>query len=59
MLKIKRDGAWHCVQLVSNSLTQFKSLSRTLARNWRDANQPLAAADVLNATAGKAVWRSR
>ncbi len=54
----KVAGYW-TIMLESNSVVQFRSLSRKLADEWRDANEPVPAQAVLNATAGKAVWRAR
>lgn len=53
-------GFWS-IMLVStpNGVVQFKSLSRKLANEWAQANEPMPAAYVLNATTGNTVWRYR
>lgn len=51
-------GYW-TIKLESNGLTQFKSLSRKLASEWRMLNEPPPAQASLNASVGKPVWRAR
>lgn len=59
MFKIKREYGLWTVQLVSNARTVFKSLSKGTCQEWRKINEPLPAADQLNATIGANVWRNR
>lgn len=63
MCIVKRlAGLWH-VRNASNTLTQFKSLSRKAALEWcahyNAAMAPLPVAEQLNASVGAAVWRGR
>lgn len=58
----KLFGLWH-VRNASNTLTQFKSLSRKAALEWcahyNAAMAPLPVAERLNITVNHAVWRAR
>ena len=59
MFQVKKDlGNW-TVQTVSNGKVMFRSGMRVLAREWKDANEPIPAAAQLNASIGKDVWRQR
>lgn len=55
-------GLWH-VRNASNTITQFKSLSRKTASDWcaayNAAMAPIPAPEQLNASVGAAVWRGR
>ena len=59
MFQVKKDlGNW-TVQTVSNGKVMFRSGLRSLAKEWKEINEPIPAAAVLNATIGRSVWRSR
>jgi hypothetical protein len=59
MFQVKKDlGNW-TVQTVSNGKVMFRSGLRSLARDWKNLNEPIPAAAQLNASIGKDVWRAR
>lgn len=57
--KAKKILGYWTVQLASNGVTQFKSLSRASARAWYKANEPRQNTVALNEMAGRSIWRQR
>lgn len=57
--KAKKILGYWTITLVSNCKPQFKSLSRKLANEWKEANEPRQNTVALNEMAGRSIWRQR